>query len=411
MLAPAHEPDADGVLLLKPRKRIGPWVVAAVVVSIALIVGVSLYMMRQPRAPAATSVKLSPIPPKVEEQRLMPIAEETARTINAARPYDLAAPPPARKFVFAGDDLARARATACLAAAAWWEAGDDSVGQKSVMQVVLNRERHPAFPGGVCATVFQGSERQTGCQFTFTCDGALARTPSAAAWERATERASAMLSGEVFAPVGWATHYHTDWVVPYWAPSLTKAAKVQTHIFYLWRGWWGTRPAFSRARGSAEPAIAALARFSNAHRTGAEGEEALLATDPGVEISATLDLPPIELEGVSKRSLGTALVRSRETSDDQFFVELDANAFPGSYAISALAICKGKPKCTVFGWRDRSAMARSMPLDDIHRVTLSFFYARSEEGERALWNCTQAPRPNRAQCLPADASAIAAVTG
>jgi hypothetical protein len=128
-------------------------------------------------------------------------------------------------------------------------------------------------------------------------------------------------------------------------------------------------------------------------------------------VSATLDLPPIELEGVSKRSLGTALVRSREASNDQFFVELDADAFPGSYAISALAICKGKPSCTVLGWRDRAAMARSMPLDDIHRVTLSFFYARNDKGERALWNCAQSPRANRAQCLPLAAGAIAAITG
>ncbi|MGJ3626051.1 cell wall hydrolase [Sphingomonas sp. MMS24-JH45] len=85
------------------------------------------------------------------------------------------------------------------------------------MQVVLNRLRHPAFPKTVCGVVFQGAERSTGCQFTFTCDGALARQPSPLAWDRARKVAAAALAGAVYRPVGYATHYHTDWVVPYWS--------------------------------------------------------------------------------------------------------------------------------------------------------------------------------------------------
>ena len=34
--------------------------------------------------------------------------------------------------------------------------------------------RHPAYPASVCGVVYQGSERSSGCQFTFTCDGSLA---------------------------------------------------------------------------------------------------------------------------------------------------------------------------------------------------------------------------------------------
>jgi spore germination cell wall hydrolase CwlJ-like protein len=36
--------------------------------------------------------------------------------------------------------------------------------------VVLNRMRHPAYPASVCAVVYQGAERPTGCQFSFTCE-------------------------------------------------------------------------------------------------------------------------------------------------------------------------------------------------------------------------------------------------
>ena len=105
-----------------------------------------------------------------------------------------------------------------------------------MIQTVLNRVRHPAFPATVCGVVFQGSERSTGCQFTFTCDGALARQPSAAAWARARALAEQALDGAVDERVGNATHYHTDWVVPYWRTSLDKIAQVETHIFDRWRG-------------------------------------------------------------------------------------------------------------------------------------------------------------------------------
>jgi hypothetical protein len=44
-----------------------------------------------------------------------------------------------------------------------------------------------------------------------------------------------------------ATHYHANYVVPYWASSLTKIAVVGAHIFYRWQGAWGRRLAFNQA--------------------------------------------------------------------------------------------------------------------------------------------------------------------
>ena len=127
---------------------------------------------------------------------------------------------------------------------------------------MLNRVRHPAYPNSVCGVVFQGAERRTGCQFTFTCDGALARTPMPSLWKQARKIAEAALSGSVYKPVGWATHYHTNWVVPYWSSSLVKAAIVGTHIFYRWTGGWGTGPAFRNRYAGTEMDVTKLRHLS-----------------------------------------------------------------------------------------------------------------------------------------------------
>jgi hypothetical protein len=151
----------------------------------------------------------------------------------------------------ATDDL---RAQVCLATAIYYEAASESDdGQRAVAQVVLNRARHPAFPNSVCGVVYQGSERATGCQFSFTCDGALSRAPSRAGWARASRIAREALAGSVYSPVGLATHYHTLAVSPFWAPSLTKAGIVGAHIFYRWPGGAGTPGAFRQAFSMREP--------------------------------------------------------------------------------------------------------------------------------------------------------------
>ena len=84
--------------------------------------------------------------------------------------------PAARALRFAGTLSDRARAQHCLTQAIYYEAASEpDAGQRAVAQVVLNRVAHPSYPDTVCGVVFQGSERSTGCQFSFTCDGALAR--------------------------------------------------------------------------------------------------------------------------------------------------------------------------------------------------------------------------------------------
>jgi len=137
------------------------------------------------------------------------------------------------------------RALQCMTQAIYYEAGFEPLdGRRAVAQVVLNRLRHPAFPKTICGVVYEGSDKRV-CQFSFTCDGSLGRAPAAGAWREARAVAKAALAGAVDRAVGMATHYHTDWVSPYWAPRLTKLVQVGAHIFYRWPGSWGMPGAFS----------------------------------------------------------------------------------------------------------------------------------------------------------------------
>ena len=120
-------------------------------------------------------------------------------------------------------------------------------------QVVLNRVAHPSYPNTVCGVVYQGSERSTGCQFSFSCDGSMARRPMAAFWDRARRVAADALSGYVYAPVGLATHYHTTAIHPYWADSLAYIGVIGAHRFYRWAGAAGRPAAFNAVYAGREP--------------------------------------------------------------------------------------------------------------------------------------------------------------
>ncbi len=228
-------------------------------------------------------------PPAPEPLLVRDIAPDTALRVNQEIPLATGPNPAARPFQtdkVAAD--ARLRAIDCLAEAVYYEAGSESdAGQRAVAQVVLNRVRHPAYPSSICGVVYQGSQRVTGCQFTFTCDGALARRPGIAGMAHARRIAQAALAGSVYAPVGTATHYHTDYVVPYWAASLDKAVVIGTHIFYRWSGGWGRPAAFAQryAGREAEPGAlraAALTTERTDQATLVQGPlAALVTTVPG----------------------------------------------------------------------------------------------------------------------------------
>lgn len=379
-------------------RRVSPalWIVIALIAVLAMAVPIAIVQI-MPRnvvdEPILAEMKRpkrvvpkAELPP-VEPVRLIELPMDKARRFNATIPFSTAPNPAARGFRVTGSPADQARAIDCLAAATWYEAGDDPVGQRAVAQVILNRMRHPAFPNSICGVVFQGQERRTGCQFTFTCDGAMRRTPSPAAWTRAQTIAREALNGAVFARVGHSTHYHTDWVVPYWSSSLDKVAEVNTHLFFRWTGWWGTPPAFRRSYAGAEPIIAKLSSLSDAHRT---ADDPL----PPLEGEAMLDPDAIPASAIPKPVSGAG--------GDNFHVALDTSMHPDTFAALAIRTCGERPYCKFMGWTDpRKVPPTTAPLTATQLDSMSFSYLRDQAQGfgKALWNCREFKRPSPVQCM------------
>lgn len=194
---------------------------------------------------------------------LRPLSTSDAMALNRHIPFSGKPGPPAKSLVFTGTAEVRARALECLTSAVYYESASETAeGEAGVAQVILNRVRHPAFPASVCAVVYQGSTRATGCQFSYTCDGSLQRLPSRREWLRAQAIADAALAGYVYAPVGLATHYHTDQVLPYWAPTLSKSVQIGAHIFYRWAGGAGQAQGFTQRYSGKEDVPLNLLRIA-----------------------------------------------------------------------------------------------------------------------------------------------------
>ena len=360
-----------------------------VLIAVAAIIGVlyangekdGAHYMARPH-PVAPPAEVVPDAPPME---LAPVTEADARTQNAEIPLVTKGFVAPRPFVYAGGGDAKARARDCLAAAMLYEAGDDAKGQQAVGQVVINRARHPAFPKSICGVVFQGSERTTGCQFTFTCDGALARRYSDAAWQRARNNADLMLSGGTYPAVGLATHYHTDWVRPYWSDSLEKIAIVDTHLFFRWPGYWGTPGAFRGAVSGSDGPVAKLAAISPLHAI-ALGLPADVAS---VDANAAV--------GEARVVIGAGEAVGRDT----IYTQLDRKAAPESFVTTALRLCGDKPYCKFMGWTNPVLKPDSDAMSDTQRAAMSFSYLRDDKAgfEKALWNCSEYKRDDVRQCM------------
>jgi spore germination cell wall hydrolase CwlJ-like protein len=378
----------EGVETALPLRR--DWTGWLFVLIAALAIGAVLYTngaknsaryMAPPHPVAPPADVVPEAPPMV----LAPVTEADARAQNAKIPLitkDFIAP---RPFVYAGGGDARGRARDCLAAAMLYEAGDDAKGQKAVGQVVINRARHPAFPKSICGVVFQGSERATGCQFTFTCDGALNRRYSDAAWQRARDNADLMLSGGTYPAVGLATHYHTDWVRPYWSDSLEKIAIVDTHLFFRWPGYWGTPGAFRGAVSGSDGPAAKLAAISPLHATAAGLPTEIAPVDADAAVGEARVVP------------GAGASAGRDT----IYIQLDRKAAPESFVTTALRLCGDKPYCKFMGWTNPTLKPDSDAMSDTQRAAMSFSYLRDDKAgfEKALWNCSEFKRDDARQCM------------
>lgn len=185
----------------------------------------------------------------------------------------------------------------CLTQAAYYEArGEGREGMQAVAQVVLNRVRHSAFPMSVCGVVYQGAGRRTGCQFSFTCNGAMRGPVNRAAWDRARDVASKALSGTVFSPVGNATHFHTTAVAPVWRNTLVRVGQVGQHLFYRFGGRSGSRDSFTYQPLAPDVSDAQPQLIQASHQPSPEAT-ASVSADSQTGNGPAHGLIPVRLEG------------------------------------------------------------------------------------------------------------------
>lgn len=141
--------------------------------------------------------------------------------------------PTAAEQTAPAEPAVNAREHNCLSEAVYYEArGETQQGQVAVAEVVMNRVHSPFYPKTICAVVYQGSDRNTGCQFTFTCDGSIDSRPRGRAWIQAQRLATAVMLGYTRPVTQHATHYHTDAVNPSWSGRLIETTQIGSHVFY-----------------------------------------------------------------------------------------------------------------------------------------------------------------------------------
>lgn len=302
-----------------------------------------------PNHPDGLSQALTPGAPTGKPALLFGPAELRAQRINAAIPADVGLLRAARPFRFrsaTGED--RNRALRCLTQAVYYEAAlEPEVGQAAVAQVVLNRVRDRNYANTVCGVVYEGAERVTGCQFSFTCDGSLARTPVAGIWTRARAVAERALDGHVMAGVGTATHYHANYVHPWWAPSLNKLATVGMHIFYRWKGFSGEPAAFRQTYAGHEPKIDE-ARFARPRLLAASDEAGDTAVVPEAPTTVMVDGHP--------RVVGIASLGGRRQPDKDEIAAINARL--AAFEAPAPEVAPPPPGVTVMAVEEVGRPAR-----------------------------------------------------
>lgn len=147
----------------------------------------------------------------------------------------------------------------CLAENIYFESRSDSLaGQAAVADVVINRVHDDRYPDTVCDVVRDGPIRESWktrndpdlpdnervyypirnmCQFSWYCDGKADVPKNSDAWEKSRKYAHDMYMHEAYVGLTeGATHYHANYVKPYWVPKMDRVTKIGSHIFYRMKG-------------------------------------------------------------------------------------------------------------------------------------------------------------------------------
>jgi spore germination cell wall hydrolase CwlJ-like protein len=138
----------------------------------------------------------------------------------------------------------------CMARNVFFEArGESAKGKLMVASVVIQRTLSPHYPGTVCGVVTQANTDDFGriikneCSFSWMCDGQnhdidLSNETIRREWMESYTISKLVMMGKLKPTIDMegVTHYHADYVKPYWAKSKNYkvVAKVGEHIFYRW---------------------------------------------------------------------------------------------------------------------------------------------------------------------------------
>ena len=117
----------------------------------------------------------------------------------------------------------------CMAKNIYFEARNESLkGQMAIALVTLQRVKDPRYPNTVCGVVYDNK------QFSWYSDGLSDRPRNMGAWEDIALLASAMLDTDtaVHDFTYGSTHYHADYVSPYWKDYMVYKTTIDTHLFY-----------------------------------------------------------------------------------------------------------------------------------------------------------------------------------
>ena len=124
----------------------------------------------------------------------------------------------------------------CMASNIYFEAStQERIGKIGVAQVTMNRVRSPEFPNSVCEVVYQGPKNKKNkrlCQFSWYCDGKPDIIRNKRVWRECVYVAKYVILGGVPDITYNSTHYHADYVQPWWAKKMEKTVKLGDHIFY-----------------------------------------------------------------------------------------------------------------------------------------------------------------------------------
>lgn len=115
--------------------------------------------------------------------------------------------------------------TLCLAFAIYWEARSEPFwGQIAVAHVIMNRVKDSRYPNTECDVVYDDK------QFSFYHDGKSDKPRDNKAWLMAKETATrALVTPDT---TEGSTHYHAEYVAPFWSKNVLPVMKTGKHLFY-----------------------------------------------------------------------------------------------------------------------------------------------------------------------------------